>query len=240
MEIRWHGHSCFELSDGETRVLVDLFLKPNNPKAVVTADEVEPTHIAISHGHADHLADAVPVARRTGAHCVAMVELANWLGSKGIEEDKLSDPNLGGTVEFDWGYISLVPAWHTNTIPGSDDAPFSAEHGISIGVPSGLVIKIGDTTVYHAGDTCLFSDMQLIARRSDIDVFLVPIGGHYTMDRHDGVVACEFVGAKTVIPIHFNTFPAIETDADAFKSEVESQTSSKVVVLAPGESHTTG
>jgi L-ascorbate metabolism protein UlaG (beta-lactamase superfamily) len=237
MEIRWHGHSCFELSEGETRVLVDPFLKPNNPKAVVTADEVEPTHIAISHGHADHLADAVPVARRTGAHCVAMVELASWLGSKGIEEDKLSDPNLGGTVEFDWGYISLVPAWHTNTIPGSDDAPFSAEHGISIGVPSGLVIKIGETTVYHAGDTCLFSDMKLIAQRSDIDVALLPIGGHYTMDRRDAVVAAEFVGAPTVLPMHYDTFPPIETDAAAFKSDVEEQTSSKVVLLEPGETH---
>jgi L-ascorbate metabolism protein UlaG (beta-lactamase superfamily) len=237
MEIRWHGHSCFELSEGEARVLVDPFLKPNNPKAVATADEVEPTHIAISHGHADHIADAIPVARRTGAHCVAMVELADWLGSKGVEEDKLSDPNLGGTVKFDWGYISLVPAWHTNTIPGSDEAPFSAEHGISIGTPSGLVIKIGETTVYHAGDTCLFSDMQLIARRSDIDVALLPIGGHYTMDRHDAVVAAEFVGAATVLPMHYDTFPPIETDAAAFKSDVEAQTSSKVVLLEPGETH---
>ncbi len=237
MEIRWHGHSCFELSEGETRVLVDPFLKPNNPKAVATADEVEPTHIAISHGHADHIADAVPVARRTGAHCVAIVELADWLGSKGVEEDKLSDPNLGGTVEFDWGYISLVPAWHTNTIPGSEEAPFSAEHGISIGTASGLVIKIGETTVYHAGDTCLFSDMQLIARRSDIDVALLPIGGHYTMDRHDAVVAAEFVGAATVLPMHYDTFPPIETDAAAFKSDVEAQTSSKVVLLEPGETH---
>jgi L-ascorbate metabolism protein UlaG (beta-lactamase superfamily) len=237
MEIRWHGHSCFELSEGEARVLVDPFLKPNNPKAVATADEVEPTHIAISHGHADHIADAIPVARRTGAHCVAMVELADWLGSKGVEEDKLSDPNLGGTVKFDWGYISLVPAWHTNTIPGSDEAPFSAEHGISIGTPSGLVIKIGETTVYHAGDTCLFSDMQLIARRSDIDVALLPIGGHYTMDRHDAVAAAEFVGAATVLPMHYDTFPPIETDAAAFKSDVEAQTSSKVVLLEPGETH---
>jgi L-ascorbate metabolism protein UlaG (beta-lactamase superfamily) len=237
MDIRWHGHACFELSEGDTTVLVDPFLKPNNPSAVATADEVEPTHIAITHGHADHIADAIPVARRTGAHCVAIVELADWLGSKGVEEDKVSDPNLGGTVEFDWGYISLVPAWHTNTIPGSDDAPFSAEHGISIGVPSGLVIKIGETTVYHAGDTCLFSDMKLIAQRSDIDVALLPIGGHYTMDRRDAVVAAEFVGAGTVLPMHYNTFPPIETDAEAFKSDVEGQTSSKVVLLDPGETH---
>jgi L-ascorbate metabolism protein UlaG (beta-lactamase superfamily) len=233
MEIKFHGHSCFELSDGDTTVLVDPFLKPNNPAAVATAEEVEPTHIAISHGHADHLADAVPVAKRTGAHCVALVELAKWLDGQGVSE--VSDPNFGGTVEFDWGYISIVPAWHTNTIPGSEESPFSAEHGIAIGPAAGLVIKLGGTTVYHAGDTCLFSDMKLIAQRSDIDVALLPIGGHYTMDRRDAVVAAEFVGAATVIPMHFNTFPAIATDADAFKAEVEEKTSSKVVVLAPGE-----
>jgi L-ascorbate metabolism protein UlaG (beta-lactamase superfamily) len=237
MEIKFHGQSCFELSDGSTTVLTDPFLKPNNPVAVATADEVEPTHIAISHGHADHIADAVPVAKRTGAHCVAMVELANWLDSQGIEDEKLSDPNLGGTVEFDWGWISLVPAWHTNTIPGSDDAPFSAEHGISIGTAAGLLINLDGKTVYHAGDTCLFSDMKLIAQRSPVDVALLPIGGHYTMDRRDAVVAAEFVEAGTVIPMHYNTFPPIETDAEAFKSDVEDKTSSKVVVLEPGQSH---
>ena len=235
MEIKYHGHSCFELSEGGTTVLVDPFLKPNNPAAVHTGEEVEPTHIAITHGHADHMADAVPVAKRTGAHCVAIVELAEWLKGQGVES--VSDPNLGGTVEFDWGYVSLVPAWHTSTLPGSEEAPFSSEHGIVIGTAAGLVIKIGDTTVYHAGDTCLFSDMKLIARRSDIDVFCVPIGGHYTMDRRDAVVACELVGAKTVIPIHYDTFPPIETDAEAFKSDVESQTSSQVVILKPGETH---
>ena len=236
MEIKFHGQSCFELSEGETTVLVDPFLKPNNPIAVAGADDVEPTHIAISHGHVDHMADAVPVARRTGAHCIAIVELAKWLEGKGVEE--VSDPNLGGTVEFDWGYVSLVPAWHTNTLPGSEESPFSAEHGVPIGTAAGLVIKIGETTVYHAGDTALFSDMKLIAQRSDIDVALLPIGGHYTMDRRDAVVAAEFVGAATVIPMHYDTFPAIEADAGAFKDEVESKTPSKVVVLAPGEAFT--
>jgi len=226
MEIKFHGQSCFELSDGGTTVLTDPFLKPNNPVAVATAEEVEPTHVAISHGHADHIADAVPVLKRTGAEAVAIVELANWLGEQGVEAVK--DPNFGGTVSYDWGYVSLVPAWHTNTTPD----------GIAIGPPAGLVIKIGETTVYHAGDTCLFGDMKLIAERSDIDVFLVPIGGHYTMDRRDAVVACQLVGAPTVIPMHYNTFPLIEADAEAFKSEVESQTSAKVVILQPGESHT--
>jgi L-ascorbate metabolism protein UlaG (beta-lactamase superfamily) len=225
MEIKFHGQSCFELSDGGTNVLTDPFLKPNNPVAVATAEEVEPTHVALSHAHADHIADAVGVLKRTGAEAIAIVELAQWLGGQGVESIK--DPNFGGTVSYDWGYVSLVPAWHTNTTPD----------GVAIGDPAGLVIKIGETTVYHAGDTCLFSDMKLVAERHSPDVFLVPIGGHYTMDRHDAVRACEFVGAATVIPMHFNTFPPIEADAEAFKADVESQTSSKVVILAPGETH---
>ena len=99
------------------------------------------------------------------------------------------------------------------------------------------MIKLGGKTVYHAGDTCLFGDMKLIAERNPVDVALLPIGGHYTMDRHDAVVAAEFVGAGTVIPMHYDTFPPIETDAGAFKSDVESQTSSQVVLLKPGETH---
>jgi len=235
MEIKYHGHSCFELSEGETTLLIDPFLKPNNPAAVATGEEVEPTHIAITHGHADHMADAVPVAKRTGAHCVSLVELAEWLKGQGVED--VSDPNLGGTVSFDWGSIKLVPAWHTNTLPGSEEAPFSAEHGIAIGTPSGFVIKLGGKTIYHAGDTCLFGDMKLIGERDPIDIALLPIGGHYTMDRHDAVLAAEFTGAMTVIPIHYDTFPPIETDAEAFKADVEANTSATVVVLAPGETH---
>ena len=236
MEIKFHGHSCFELSDGEATLLIDPFLKPNNPAAVSTGEEVDPTHIAITHGHVDHMADAVPVAKRRAAPCVAIVELAEWLKGQGVED--VSDPNLGGTVRFDWGSIKLVPAWHTNTLPGSEEAPFSAEFGIPIGTPAGFVIEIGGTTVYHAGDTCLFGDMKLIGERHPIDVALLPIGGHYTMDRHDAAAAAEFVGAKTVIPMHYDTFPPIATDAEAFKAEVESGSSSQVVLLKPGATHT--
>jgi L-ascorbate metabolism protein UlaG (beta-lactamase superfamily) len=235
MEIKFHGHACFEYSDGETTVITDPFLAPNNPSAVVSAEEVEPTHIAITHGHADHVADAVGLAKRTGAHCVAMVELAEWLKHEGVEN--VSDPNLGGTVRFDWGWIKLVPAWHTNTIPGSAEAPFSAVHGTTIGVPAGLLINLGGKTVYQTGDTCLFGDMKLIAERNRVDVAVMPIGGHYTMDRHDAVVAAQLIGAETVIPMHFDTFPPIETDSAAFKADVESQTSSRAVVLEPGQTH---
>jgi L-ascorbate metabolism protein UlaG (beta-lactamase superfamily) len=235
MEIKFHGQSCFELSEGETTLLIDPFLKPNNPAAVATAEEVEPTHIALSHGHADHMADAVPVAKRTGAHCIAMVELANWLEGQGVEN--VSDPNFGGTVSFDGGSVKLVPAWHTNTIPGSEEAPYSAEHGIVMGPAAGLIVKLGGKTIYHAGDTCLFGDMKLIAERDPVDIALLPIGGHYTMDRHDAVVAAQLVGAGTVIPMHYDTFPPIETDSGAFQADVEAQTSAQCVLLKSGETH---
>ncbi len=235
MEIEFHGHSCFELSEGDVNLLLDPFLKPNNPSAPKGAEDVNPTHIALSHGHADHLADAVGIATRTGAHCVAIVELTNWLESQGVTET--SDPNLGGTVEFDWGSIKLVPAWHTSTAPGSEEAPYSPVHGVALGTAAGLIIRIGETTVYHTGDTCLFGDMKLIGERDPVDVALIPIGGHYTMDRHDAAVAAELIGAATVIPMHYDTFPPISTDAEAFKSEVESATSSKVLLMKPGDTH---
>ena len=236
MDIRWLGHSCFELSDGDARVLIDPFLKPNSPTAPVTADEVEPTHILLSHGHADHVADAVAVAKRTGAPCVAIVELAKWLDARGVAETH--DPNLGGVVEFDWGWVKLVQAFHTNTTPGEGDEPFSAEDGTAIGLPAGLVVNIGGVTVYHAGDTCLFGDMKLIAERTPLDVAIVPIGGHYTMGVDDAAYACGLLGAGTVLPMHYGTFPAIEADAGEFKRKVESAGPSQVVVLEPGDTHT--
>ena len=224
MDIRFLGHACFELTDGSSRVLIDPFLS-GNPKAAAKPDDVDPTHILLTHAHVDHSLDAVAIAKRTGAHCVAIVETANWLGSEGVEN--VSDPNLGGTVEFDWGWVKLVQALHTNTTPD----------GTAIGQAAGLVISIGGTTVYHLGDTCLFGDMKLIAERTPVDVALVPIGGHYTMDRHDAVVAVDLIAPKIVIPMHYNTFPPIEADAEAFKSDVETKTSAHCVVLDPGESH---
>jgi L-ascorbate metabolism protein UlaG (beta-lactamase superfamily) len=220
MDIRFLGHACFELSDGDTRVLVDPFLT-GNPKAAVEAGDVDPTHIFLTHGHADHFGDVVDIAKRTGAQCVAIVELAGELSENGIEN--VADPNLGGTVEFDGGWVRLVPAWHTSTTPNG-----------TVNTPAGLVINLGGKTVYHLGDTSLFSDLRLPGERDDIDVALMCIGGHYTMDRHDGVKAAELVGAKQVIPCHYDTFPPIETDAEAFKSEVSA---SEVVVLDPGDTH---
>jgi L-ascorbate metabolism protein UlaG (beta-lactamase superfamily) len=235
MEINYLGHSTVELVDGDTRILIDPFLKPNNPAALLTAEDVNPTHVLLTHGHVDHTADAVAVGRRTGAPFVAQSELSNILAENGIED--VADPNFGGTVAFDWGWVKLVQAFHSSTWAGSEDRPFSPTPGTVTGPAGGLVISFAGKTLYHLGDTALFSDLRLIAERTPVDIAFMPIGGHYTMDRHDAVVAADFVGADTVIPVHYNTYPAIETDAEAFKSDVESQTKSKVVVLAPGESH---
>jgi len=223
VDIRFLGHSCFELTEGDTRLLVDPFLT-GNPKAAVSADDVDPTHILLTHGHADHIGDTVAIAKRTGAQVIAIVELANEIAGAGI--DDVVDPNLGGTVELPGGWVRLVPAWHTAVSPNG--TPHT---------PAGLVIKFGETVVYHLGDTTLFSDLALPGQRDELDIALMCIGGHYTMDRHDAVVAAGLVGAKTVIPCHYDTFPPIETDAEAFKQEVEAKTSSSVVLLAPGETH---
>ena len=218
MEVRFLGHSAFELADGNTTVLVDPFLS-GNPKASISADDVAATTILLTHGHGDHIGDTVAIAKRTGAPAVAIVEIANELGEEGID---VRDPNMGGTVKFDWGWVKLVPAWHTSTTPKG-----------TANVPAGLLINFQDTIVYHLGDTCVFSDLQLVGKRHPIDIALMCIGGHYTMDRVDAVDAAELVGAKTVIPCHYNTFPPIETDAEAFKKDVKGD----VVILEPGETH---
>jgi L-ascorbate metabolism protein UlaG (beta-lactamase superfamily) len=222
MEVKFLGHACFTLSDGDATVLIDPFLT-GNPKAAIAAGDVSATTILLSHGHGDHIGDTVDIAKRNGAPVVAIVELAHELGESGCD---VRDPNLGGTVKFDWGWVKLVPAWHTSTTPKG-----------TVNTPAGLLINFKDTIVYHTGDTSLFSDMQLIGKRSPIDVAMVCIGGHYTMDRTDAVDAAGLIGAKTVIPCHYGTFPPIETDAEAFKSDVESATGSNVVILDSGQSH---
>src|SRR4051794_18572471 len=177
MDIRFLGHACFELTEGDTRVLIDPFLT-GNPKAGADASELEPTHIFLTHGHSDHYGDVVDIAKRTNAQCVAIVELANELSEEGVEN--VSDPNLGGTVEFNGGWVRLVPAWHTSTTPKG-----------TVNTPAGLVIELGGKTVYHLGDTALFSDLRLGAERDQIDLALMCIGGHYTMDRPASVKAAE-------------------------------------------------
>jgi L-ascorbate metabolism protein UlaG (beta-lactamase superfamily) len=224
VDIRFLGQSCFELKAGGATVLTDPFLT-GNPLAAASADEVEADAILLTHGHGDHLGDTVDIAKRTGATVLAIVELAAEISGNGVEN--VVDPNFGGTVQFDWGWVKLVPAWHTAV------SPSGTPH-----MPAGLLIHIGDRLIYHLGDTCLFSDMQLIARRGDkVDLALVPIGGHYTMDRYDAVTAVELIQPQQVIPCHYNTFPPIETDAEAFKSDVQNAGFSEVLLVEPGGSH---
>jgi L-ascorbate metabolism protein UlaG (beta-lactamase superfamily) len=223
MNIRFLGHAAFALEhDGKT-ILVDPFLT-GNPKAAANADDVAADAIFLTHGHGDHLGDTVAIAKRTGATVVAIVELAGELSAAGVEN--VIDPNIGGTVDLGWASVRLTPAWHTSTTPGG-----------TVSTPAGLVIEFGGKRVYFLGDTGLFSDLALPAKRGHIDLAVVPIGGHYTMDRFDAVAAAELIKADQIIPDHYDTFPPIETDAQAFKTDVQNAGFAEVIVLDPGQAH---
>jgi L-ascorbate metabolism protein UlaG (beta-lactamase superfamily) len=224
MDIRFLGHAAFEFTSNGTNVLIDPFLT-GNPKAAAKADDLNPNVILLTHGHGDHYGDIVPIAKRTGAAVIAITEIAGELEGEGLEH--VSNPNLGGTASFDGGWARLVPALHSSTTPKGTVSP-----------AAGIIFEFGGKTIYHLGDTALFSDLELVGRRHVIDVALVPIGGHFTMDREDAVEAVRLIAPRQVIPCHYGTFPPIETDADAFKAEVENSTASEVFVLEPGETHT--
>jgi L-ascorbate metabolism protein UlaG (beta-lactamase superfamily) len=225
--IRYLGHASWELSDGGTTVLVDPWLE-GNPKAAASAGDLSATAILLTHGHFDHFGDTIDIAKRTGAAVLAITELAGEIAGTLGEDHPVHNPNMGGTVEFDWGWARLVPAWHTGTSPNG-----------TAHTPAGLVVSFAGTTFYFVGDSALFSDLALPGRRDPIDVAVIPIGGHFTMDRFDAVEAAKLIGARVVIPSHYNTFPPVATDVDAYKSDVESATDSQVVVLQPGETHQT-
>lgn len=222
MDIRWLGHAAFELKHDGVTVLIDPFIT-GNPAATVEASSLGADAILLTHGHMDHLGDAVDIAKRTGASIQAITELADELLSEGVEA---IDTNLGGTATYPWGSVRLVPAWHTGTTPKG------TSH-----TPAGLVIEMGGKVIYDLGDTALFSDLALPGKRKAIDIAIVPIGGHYTMDREDAVVAAGLVGAPVVIPQHYDTFPPIATDVQAFKAEVEAAGHARVEVLEVGGSY---
>lgn len=223
--ITWYGQSAFGLEAEGKMVLIDPFLS-GNPIHQTDPESVNPNTIILTHAHNDHVGDTVEIAKRTGATVIAPFELADFITSQGVEN--AIGGNHGGTVSFEGGTTKFTLAWHSSSYNFGDTV-------VASGVPAGHVVRFGGKTLYFAGDTALFLDMQLVAEE-DLDVAVLPIGDHFTMGPKDAVQAAKLLRAATVIPCHYNTFPPIEQDPQAFKTEVEQETASSVLVLQPGES----
>ena len=226
MEIQFLGHAAFALEhDGKT-VLVDPFLT-GNPKAAVSADEVAADAIFLTHGHGDHIGDTVDIAKRTGATVVAIVELADEIGEEPASR-RSTTPTSAAPSTSAGSTVRLTPAWHTSTTP--EAAPSTRRPAWS-----SRSAASGSTT--SATPACSATS-RCRRKRGHIDVAIIPIGGHYTMDRFDAVVAAELIKADQVIPCHYDTFPPIETDAQAFKADVQNAGYAEVIVLDAGRDAT--
>ena len=224
--LTWYGHNCWLIEAGGHKLLIDPFLD-DSPTAPVKAADVEVDFVLVSHGHFDHLADAAPIAKRTGATAIAPVEVAEWLKRQGVDESKTLGMNTGGGVEQPFGRLTLTVAHHSSSFPDGSYA----------GAASGLLLEIAGRRLYFACDTSLFSDMHLIAR-GGIDVAVLPIGDFYTMGPTDAVEATKMLHPKTVIPCHYNTWPPIAQDAHDWARQVREHTVVEPIVLEPGQQYT--
>ena len=223
-KLTFHGHACFELEHGGKRLVIDPFLT-GNPKADIGPAKLGRLDaILLTHGHGDHLGDAIALAKQHGATLVAPNELALYCAAQGVKA--VHPMHIGGAHEFPFGRVKLVVAIHGGTV----DAPGGEKYTT---FPCGFLVTLGGKTVYHTGDTALTMDMQLL--QGLVDVMCLPIGDNYTMGIEDAVRAVEFVKPKVAIPMHFGTFPVIEADPMAFKTQVG--TRAEVVVLQPGASY---
>lgn len=220
MNLHYLGQSGFSVTTGEHAFLIDPFLT-GNPRAVDRPESFSPSYIVLTHAHGDHYGDTESIAKRSGATVVTSFEVANYLGRKDIQG---FGTNIGGQASFPFGTVTYTPAWHSNSLPD----------GTYAGMPSGVVLTLEGKRIYHAGDTALFSDMALIGR-GGLDLAILPIGDLFTMGPPDALEAVKLLQPKRVIPVHYNTFPAIEQDPEAFKRLVESETGTEVTVLRPGE-----
>lgn len=224
---KYMGQSTFTMDVDGTKLVIDPFLAPNNPVAPVTADEVEADYILITHGHGDHVADAAGLAKRTGALVIGNFEIISWLQQQGVENGH--GMNTGGAFSFPFGKVKMTIAHHSSGLPD----------GSIGGNPCGLLIHFNDGhDVYFAGDTALTYDMKLIGESGGVDLAMLPIGDNYTMGPEDAVQAAQFVQAKHVIPVHYNTFPVIEQDADAFADTLRVVAEIDCTVLSPGDEFT--
>jgi L-ascorbate metabolism protein UlaG (beta-lactamase superfamily) len=224
LKVTFHGHACFSLEADGRRVVVDPFLT-GNPAADIPVDRLPKVDaVLLSHGHGDHLGDAIPIARRDGATIVATAELARFCGQRGATVHAM---HIGGAHEFPFGRVKLVPAFHGGAVEGDATGQFTTN-------PCGVVVTMGGKSAYHCGDTALTLEMQLLAGR--VDVMLVPIGDNYTMGIDDAVRAVDLVKPATVIPMHYNTWDVIKADPEQFKRHVGDR--ARVVLLTPGQSHT--
>lgn len=203
MKFTFYGHSCFAVEISGKTLLFDPYITPNPLAASVDFASIGADTILISHGHEDHLADAVSLAQRTGATVISNFEIITWLGKKGLE--KTHPMNLGGSWDFDFGRVKYVPALHSSQLP---DGGYG-------GNPGGFVVSGTEGTFYFAGDTALTLDMKLIAEEFSLDFAVLPIGDNFTMGASDAVRAAKFLQCETVVGVHYDTFPWIQIDHDA-------------------------
>ncbi|PTX93419.1 metal-dependent hydrolase [Spartobacteria bacterium LR76] len=210
MKLSYYGHSCFAVETSGTKLLFDPFIRPNGLAASVDVSSITADYILLSHGHFDHVADAVELAKQTGATVISNFEIYTWLGQQGIE--KTHPMNHGGSFLFPFGRVKFVNAIHSSVLPD----------GTYGGNPGGYVIESPEGVFYYAGDTALTLDMQLIAEEFDLSFAVLPIGDNFTMGANDAGRASKLLGCKTVVGVHYDTFPPIKIDHEKAKATVAS------------------
>lgn len=223
MKLSFHGHSVVKIESQGKTILIDPFITGNG-LTDLKAEDQKPDVIIVTHGHGDHLGDTIELAKRNDSLVIANFELATYLEWQGVKAHGMS---IGGGFNFDFGRVKLTPAFHGTGLETEN------QEIIYLGMPAGVLVTLEGKTIYHAGDTGLFSDMKLIGDRHPIDLAFLPIGDNFTMGPDDAAYAAELLGAKKVVPIHFNTFPPIRQDPHKFISMLEGGVGQ---VLEAGES----